>query len=363
MKIAILAPFWKPPKFEGGVSRVIFELRKEWLAAGHSVHIYSPQTQTDIAQGIYHIAIPRMPLYSVWINAYLILSGKLKSYDIIFPQSAAQALFLDKNRCVPFVHTLSNVEEKSPWRPWRYLIPWLEKKALRNITACLTLSDDTVEALCASCEVPAENIHKIQNGVDFYTFRPSIKGEKQPFTVFTAGRFIPRKRFELLIRAFALVVKHHSATRLIIAGGGKLEAQLKSLVVQLGLKQNVSFPGMLNQEQMLECYQRSQVFVLPSEAEGMPMVVLEAQACGLPVVIGNFSAAADIVQHGRTGFIAESNDPEEWAEYLDKLICSEILCEEFGIQARADVVTSFGWNSIAAQIEAVFQQFISDSYR
>lgn len=356
MKIAILAPYWNPPKFQGGVSRVIFELRKEWLAAGHSVHIFSPQARTDSNQGVYRVAIPRIPLRSLWINTCLALSRKLKSYDIIFPQSAVQALFVDKSRCVPFVHTLSNVEEKSNWRFWRFLIPLLEKKALRNVPACITLSDDTIEMLRNRYEVPVEKIHKIRNGVDYIIFHPSPDKKESSFTIFTAGRFIPRKRFDLLIKAFALVVKVHPNARLIVAGGGRLEVALKSLVTQLGIKQNVSFPGILNQEQILDCYQQSHVFVLPSEAEGMPMVVLEAQSCGLPVVVGNFSAAVDIVDHDKTGFIVGSDDPEEWAGYLEKLISNKILCKEFGTQARADIIASFGWDTIAVQIESIFRR-------
>ena len=66
--------------------------------------------------------------------------------------------------------------------------------------------------------------------------------------------------------------------------------------------------------------------------------------------------AADIVAHGKTGFIVRSDDPVEWAGYLEKLISNKILCKEFGLQARADIVASFGWESIAVQIESIFRR-------
>jgi glycosyltransferase involved in cell wall biosynthesis len=358
MKIAILAPYWNPPQFEGGVSRVIFELRKQWLAKGHTVAIFSPNTQPDAKSDIYKIPIPPLPLRSIWINVWLLLFKKLKGYDIIFPQSAAQALFIDRKRCLPFVHTLSDVEEKKPWRFWRHLIPWLEEMALKDIAGCLTLSDDTVAILCSRCGVPAERIHKIQNGVDYDTFLPSADAKAGSFTFFSAGRFIPRKRFAILIRAFALLVRNHPDTKLIVAGAGKLEESLKNLVEQLGLGQHVYFPGMLDQPSLLANYQKAHAFVLPSEAEGMPMVVLEAQSCALPVVIGDFLAAPEMVRHGKTGFIVKTDDPKEWAKYLNELVENAELCQEFGCQARADVIAACGWDSVAAKIETLFLELV-----
>lgn len=359
MRIAILAGYWNPPSFRGGISRVIFELRKVWIRQGHTVHVYAPQTTTDLKAGIFRVPVPRFPLRGIFINLYLSMFFDLDSYDILFPQSLFQAIFLNKDKCVPFVHTLSKIEHKTLWRFWRYTIPFIEKYASKDLHECVVLSNDTKKTLCTKFAFQKNTVLQCRNGVDSRLFKPDDQVvSDQVFTVFTAGRFIPRKRFDLLIRAFASFAVNRPETQLVIAGDGKLKSELKNLAQSLKISNQVCFPGMIDTVAMIELYKKASIFVFPSIAEGMPMAVLEAQSSGLPVIIGNFDTAKDLVIDKQTGFIIKQDDPEIWKETIEKLYQSPELRYRIGNNARMRIRKQFGWENTAARIMTHFEKMI-----
>jgi glycosyltransferase involved in cell wall biosynthesis len=356
MKIAVLTSYWDETLLTEGIARVVYELRKIWTAQGHTIHLYAYNTRHDPDQGIFRIPIPLIPLTSVWMNAWLTISRRLHGYDILFPQSALLCLFLDRKRCVPLVHTLSSVEHKVPWRFWRYAYGSLERAALKGVPTCFALSDDTVETLRQRHAVPASSILKITNGVDYETFKPDPGRQPAAFTIFSAGRFVPRKRFDILIRAYALIAASHDEPRLVIAGAGPLDGELKDLVARLGIKPGVEFTGPVDTKRMVDLYQTSSIFALASEAEGMPLVVLEAQSCGLPAVISGFASAGEVVEDGQTGFVVRDDSPEAWAEAFASLHREPELMGKMARRARERIVARFGWDNVASQIMAAFQQ-------
>lgn len=361
MKIAIITSSWNPPCFRGGISRVIFELWKRWINYGHTVHVYAPDTLTDRAEGIFRIPVPHIPLRSVWVNACIALSARLKDYDIIFPQTGILALFMDKKKCIPFIHTLSRVEHMSPWRVWRRALAPLEKYSLKNLPLYITFPGDANQGLLTDYGIPATKILLVNNGVDYDTFRLADTPDCGEFVVLSAGRFIPRKRFDLLIRSFAHFAGSYKDARLIIAGDGDLDAHLKNLASKLGIASKVSFTGMVDESIMLKLYQSASVFVLPSIAEGMPMVALEAQSCGLPVIAGDFAFARDVVLDEKTGLIVKGDDPAKWAEALCRLHENTRLHRTLGITAREHVVESFGWDQVANRIMTRFEMVLNTS--
>lgn len=359
MKIAIITSFWNPPHFHGGISRVIFELRKCWINCGHTVHIYACDTVPDHSEGIFRIPIPPIPLRSVWINACIALAGKLKDYDIIFPQTGIGALFMDKEKCVPFIHTLSRVEHKTNWRIWRRAIAPLERYSLKSLPIYITFPGDANQGLLVDFAIPATKILLVNNGVDDDTFKPVDTLDCREFVVLAAGRFIPRKRFDLLIRSFAHFASSYKDVRLIIAGGGDLDTHLKNLTSKLDIASKVSFPGMVDESIMLKLYQSASVYVMSSIAEGMPMVVMEAQSCGVPVIAGDFDFARGIVLDEKTGLIVKGDDPVKWADALCRLYENESLRKALGIAAREHMIESFSWDQVANRIMTRFEMVLN----
>ncbi|SPD74599.1 putative Phosphatidylinositol alpha-mannosyltransferase [uncultured Desulfobacterium sp.] len=358
MKVAIITGYWNPPNFKGGISRVIFELRNEWQKMGQTVDIYATNTVHNEKEGIFRVPIPPFPLQGLWINLYMLLFSSLDKYSVLFPQSAFQCLFLDKKRCIPFIHTLYNVEHLVPWRFWKYAIAPLEKYALRNIRGCIALDDKTINTLKNELHVPKDKILQVNNGVDYSLFCPAPRETQKDFVILSAGRFIPRKRFDLLIKAFALFVDLHGEAKLVIAGDGELRSDLHGLVHHLHIEGKVLFPGMVDEHNMLKLYRSASIFVLPSISEGMPMVVLEAQACALPVVLGDFESAHDLAIEGETGYIVRDTDPEAWAQVFIRFYEEPFLLKTFGERARNHIESKFRWPAVAKKIINYFQDIL-----
>ena len=361
MKIAVITSFWKPPRFRGGISRVMFELRKRWINGGHTVHVYAPDAVGNRAGGIFRMYVPPLPLRSVWLNARIALAGGLKDYDVVFPQTGIMALFMNRKKCIPFIHTLSRVEHPSRWRVWRRAFAPLERYALKNLPLYITFFGDANQGLMTDYGIPATKIRLVNNGVDDDVFRPGDAPACEAFIVLSAGRFIPRKRFDLLIKSFALFAGRCKNAKLVIAGDGNLNVRLKHLASKLGIASKVSFPGMVDEGMMLKLYQSASVYVLPSVAEGMPMVALEAQSCGLPVIAGDFAFTRAVVLDEKTGLLVRGDDPVQWAEALGRIYENTRLRRTLGMAGREHVIKSFTWDQTADRIMTGFERVLKES--
>ena len=133
--------------------------------------------------------------------------------------------------------------------------------------------------------------------------------------IFFAGALRKIKNADVLIKAFAML--NREKFHLLIAGAGFEEANLKDLVRRLKLEDEVKFLGNLNSEKMIDFYNLSDVFCLPSKNEGMPNVVVESLLCGTPVVASRVAEIPFMIKEGETGYLVEPNSAEDLAEKLE----------------------------------------------
>jgi glycosyltransferase involved in cell wall biosynthesis len=138
-----------------------------------------------------------------------------------------------------------------------------------------------------------------------------------------------------------------------IAGTGPLGPELAACITRDGLR-NVTLLGQLNAEQLREEYRRADVFLFPSEWEGSPKVVLEAAACGLPVIVRN-NYSPETVVHGTTGYQAASDDELYW--WLGTLLANPDLRSRLGRAGRLHSL-NFDWNVVAAQWAQTFSHLV-----
>ncbi len=133
--------------------------------------------------------------------------------------------------------------------------------------------------------------------------------------ILAAGRLVPQKDFATLLHAFALLHKQGLPHRLVIAGEGKERARLLGLVKELGLAGFVDLPGFV--DNLLALMRRSSLFVLSSRFEGLPGVLIQAMACGCPVVASDcLSGPREILQDGRLGRLVAVGDPQALARAM-----------------------------------------------
>ncbi len=122
------------------------------------------------------------------------------------------------------------------------------------------------------------------------------------FTVCGCGRLATEKDWPTLIRAFSEVrQRFDQSSRLVLLGNGPLEHELRALVDRLGISESIDMPGAVSHDAVLEAFQRSSVFVLPSRFEGFGVVAIEAMQCGVPTITSDFEASGEYIEHGVTG--------------------------------------------------------------
>src|ERR1019366_4541784 len=142
---------------------------------------------------------------------------------------------------------------------------------------------------------------------------------------------------DVLVRAIGALVADGTDVRLTIVGAGPLATELHGSAERAGVAERVSFAGAIGQDDMAAYYARSDVFCLPSFAEGLPVVLMEAMATGRPVVATRIMGVPELVEEGVSGFLVAPGNVDELVGGLGKLAASPDLRESFGRAGRLKV--------------------------
>jgi len=200
---------------------------------------------------------------------------------------------------------------------------------------------------------PKQLIHVIPCGVDTEVFCPS-GNDRDGNLVVAVGRFVEKKAPHHTLEAFALAVRRHPGLRLEMVGEGALLQQCRQLAAEEGLEAHVRFHGAREHSFVLSLMQRACIFCQHSvtapngDAEGLPVAILEAMSCGLPVVSTRHSGIPEAVADGRTGLLVEEHDVEGMAECICRLAADPDLRVKMGAAARERAVEHF---SAARQLQ------------
>ncbi len=172
--------------------------------------------------------------------------------------------------------------------------------------------------------------------------------------ILAAGRFCEQKNFGDLVTAAARLKENGCSFRLVIAGEGEQRADLADRVRRLGLENEVVLPGNLsNLDQVM---QASDVFVMSSLWEGLPLVLLEAMAAGLPVAAYGIAGIVEVVADGETGLIVPVSEPEALADGLEKLAGDGDLRQRLGAAGVSRVQAEFGFAEYVAKLSVLYDR-------
>lgn len=176
------------------------------------------------------------------------------------------------------------------------------------------------------------------------------------WTLLQACRLIPKKGLLTTLLALRRVVDAHPQTRLILAGGGPLDADLRALAADLGLGANVEFAGWCGQERLAKLYAQAHLFLHPSELtatgdqEGIPNALLEAMATGLPAVATRHGGIPEAVTDGVDGLLVPEKSPEALGDAILRFMASPDFIESASRAAPVNIAANFG---AAQQIQAL----------
>ncbi len=239
-------------------------------------------------------------------------------------------------------------------------MPEKNKKIPRFVWKHIHLSPTVTVGISTALTARAEKLGAtrtmtIPNGVDFSHLAKVPRLEKKPHRVVTVARLSPEKGLPFLIDAIKIARHTIADAELFIVGGGALEADLKAYVRERDLQDVVHFLGAKqNLEAMTEVAQGS-VFVLPSLGEGLGIVLLEAQALGVPVIGTNVGGIPDVIRHEKTGLLIPPSDPKAIAEAIIRILSDRALADRLAVEA-ASHLPKFEWRKIAEQYAEVYEK-------
>ena len=180
--------------------------------------------------------------------------------------------------------------------------------------------------------------------------------------LFTAGRLVRKKGFEYLIDAVGRLAPRWPGVRLIIAGGGDLDHELRARVDKLGIGGHVRFVGVLAQPDVARHLAAADIAVMPSirddagNVDGLPNTVMEALASGTPLVATTAGGIPSVVTHEQNGLLVPEKDVAALEAAIERLIANPAARAALGAAARADAVASRTWDRVAERMEQVYDR-------
>jgi glycosyltransferase involved in cell wall biosynthesis len=193
-------------------------------------------------------------------------------------------------------------------------------------------------------------------GVDPARFVPrTLASAVGPVRLLSVGRLAPAKGQLLLVQACAQLKSEGRAFTLRLVGDGPDRSRLEEAVQQHGLGDRVSFTGALNQAEVRAEFTGADAFVLPSLAEGIPVVLMEAMASGVPCVTCPVNGIPELIEHGHTGLLATPGDAQALADQLRHVIADAALRQRLALAGRAKVERAFHLADNVARLADIFR--------
>ena len=303
-------------------------------------------------------------LYSLW----RIKRGKI---DLIHAHwSMPQGLigvfcgYLSGVPCVTTIHGSDIYGLKLP------LINALNAKVIQCSDVCTANSKPTARAIR---EISGrEDIEIVPMGINpsFFKRSSEVRDLRKRLgvggkAILFIGRLIDWKGTEYLIKALPKILETYPGTKLLLVGSGPQKRRLVTLSGSLGITNTVLFIGEVGQEELPKFYSLATVFVLPSivndkgETEGLGVVLLEAMACGVPVIGSNVGGIPDIISDGETGLLATPKDPDDLARKIIRLLSDETLRKSVIENAFSLIRNNFSWDVIADKFETLYRNTVT----
>jgi colanic acid/amylovoran biosynthesis glycosyltransferase len=233
----------------------------------------------------------------------------------------------------------------------------VEERASAELASRLEIEPGTILWRGEGC--PREKIRVIHHGIPLsrFPFAPRQAPQGGPVVILTAGRLIPKKGPDDLARAFARVCREGADVTLRVIGEGPMREEMEAILAEAGVRDRVAFLGLLSPEAVAAEMRQAHLFCLPSrvgpdgDSEGIPNVVKEAMATGLPVVSTYHAGIPELVEDGVSGYLVPERDVEGLAERLARLIRAPGCWEAMGRAGRAKVEVEFSLDAVTRQLE------------
>jgi len=303
-------------------------------------------------------------------RSFKLINDKAEIIYIHSPELVVPYVFF--NRSMPLVYHMHGAfnpltYSKYNWFRKKILTSFFDKtityQILKRANTAVGINTDCLR-LCRSVKQDSSvGCKKIPTSVDTRIFYPNradhtltFEGNKSHSTIIYVGRLGKAKGLSLLLEAFSIVVKNVNRTTLVIAGDGEEKNSLVKLSENFGLKDSVQFLGRKSHDSIPNLLNSADVFVMTSHAEGVPIALLEAMACGLPVVSVNTGGISEVIKDGENGYLIQTRDPSILAE---KIIDALIKRKTLGKKAVTTINKYYSSEKVSRRLLRVLQDVSS----
>jgi phosphatidylinositol alpha-1,6-mannosyltransferase len=240
-------------------------------------------------------------------------------------------------------------------------------QVIKRAKAIICNSQNSANIVAKFGAQAASKTQVLHPGVDSELFVPKPKNEKSLTSlnwinkrvVLTVGRLQARKGQDMMIKAIPEILKATPNFLYAIVGEGEELDSLVKLSAELKVDQHVQFLRGIPDEQMIECYQQCDLFILPNrtinnDIEGFGMVLVEAQSCGKPVIAGDSGGTKETMLLGESGFIIDATQPSNIASTVVGMLADEKKLKDMGSKGREHVLQSLDWKALVQRAKELF---------
>ena len=393
MKILQVVPYFPPAYAFGGPVKAVYQTSKELVKRGHEVTVYTTDVkdfnsrlETNSDDAIDGIKIYRFRNCSLTLVRKLKLfvtldlisyaKKRIKTFDIIHLheyytfQNTVIHRYAKKYNVPYILQAHGSISRVGALRMFKWLYDVLfGYRLLRDASKVIGLSRFEADQY-RRMGVPEEKIAIIPNGIDLseYADLPPKGAFKRKFgipeekkIILYLGRIHKIKGIDFLIKAYTHLINdmHYKDALLVIAGpdDGHLK-EAKSLTSALDISKHVLFTGPLYGQDKLEAYVDSDVVVLPSRYETFPIVVLEACACGKPVIASEVGGLKDLIINGETGLLFEPENVKQLTRSIFSLLNDNNVAKEMGQKGKSFVRENFTVEKVVERLEKAYEEVV-----
>ncbi len=196
----------------------------------------------------------------------------------------------------------------------------------------------------------------INNGIDIEKFTKKEFADSTVLKAICPARLIKRKGQDVLIKAVALLKQIGILFQVDLIGDGDEKENYIKLAQKLNVLDSINFKSYIPREQMQKAYHEADVFVLPSYNEGMSNALLEAMACGLPVVVTDVGGTQELLDDGENGFVFPVGNVDMLSQILEKIAKAPAQLNEMGVKSRKKA-EALGWDKILDEFLDIFENY------
>jgi len=339
---------------------------------------YDPEVASMHGRGVYaaafetagittHVLSPKKwPPYYV-LNFWNLL--RRERYDILHfhlfgANLCAKPLAIAQGHPAIVVHDQCNdaSRERNP------LLLAADALANRGVSRIIAVSGSVRRYLSDREDVPDSNLTMIPNGIDASAFYPATGDQRKearralgiPFSAFVIGgigRLVEQKNFDLFLEVALRTINVHPEVLFVIAGTGPLERQLREKLESSGHGASIRFLGHVADRPRL--FHALDALLMTSDFEGTPMALLEAMACGLPVVASSVDGIAEVCTDNRDGLLVSPRNLKGFCSNVDRMIRDPEMRSSLGKNARGTILERYEISSLVRRIESLYDEVLA----